>query len=151
MRCQHASGMLAWHAESVTEGESRVGRGKRKKRSVRRRVSGGNVVPAVGMCEGATPRRMEYLAITRFKNFYLISTNNCHIFYARFRHKFLSDGALPLLTSPHGGEIPPCPIYLTAPSSLEEAAALHSWQSAHSVTRAYTVLLKPISGKPRHI
>ena len=75
----------------------------------------GNVVPAVGMCEGATPRRMEYLAITRFKNFYLISPNNSHIFYARFSHKFLSDGALPLLASPHGGQIPPCPLYLTAP------------------------------------
>ena len=75
----------------------------------------GNVVPAVGKGEGATPRRMEYLAITRFKNFYLISTNNSHIFYARFSHKFLSDGALPLLASPHGGQIPPCPLYLTAP------------------------------------
>ena len=69
-------------------------------------MSSGNVVPAVGKGEGATPRRMEYLAITRFKNFYLISTNNFHIFDARFSHKFLSDGALPLLTSPHGGRPP---------------------------------------------
>ena len=43
--------------------------GKEKKRSVRRRVSSGNVVPAVGKCEGAKPRRMEYLAITKFKKF----------------------------------------------------------------------------------
>ena len=28
----------------------------------------------------------------------------------------VSDGALPLLTSPHGGQIPPCPLYLTAPN-----------------------------------
>ena len=76
-------------------------------------MSSGNVVPAVGKGEGATPRRMEYLAITRFKNFYLISTNNFHIFDARFSHKFLSDGALPLLASPHGGS-PPWPP-LTAP------------------------------------
>ena len=114
-------------------------------------MSSGNVVPAVGMCEGAKPLRMEYLAITRFKNFYLISTNNSHIFYARFSHKFLSDGALPLLTSPHGGQIPPCPLYLTAPSSLGEPAALHSWQAAHSVARVYTVLPKPNSGKPNDI
>ena len=60
----------------------------------------------------------------------------------------VSDGALPLLTSPHGGQIPPCPLYLTAPSSLREAAALHSWQAAHSVSRVVTVLVKLISGRP---
>ena len=61
----------------------------------------------------------------------------------------VSDGALPLLTSPHGGQIPPCPLYLTAPSSLEEPAALHSWQAVHSVSRVATILLKPISGKAK--
>jgi len=27
----------------------------------------------------------------------------------------VSDGALPLLASSHGGQIPPCPLYLNAP------------------------------------
>ena len=35
----------------------------------------GNVVPAVGKGEGATPRRMEYLAITKAKDIYLFFKN----------------------------------------------------------------------------
>ena len=33
--------------------------GKERKRSVKRKVSSGNVVPAVGKGEGATPRRIQ--------------------------------------------------------------------------------------------
>ena len=47
--------------------------------------------------------------VAKSKDIYLISTNNFHIFDARFSHKFLSDGALPLLASPHGGESPMAP------------------------------------------
>ena len=77
MRCQHASGMVAWHAAGVTEGESTAGRGKREKRSVKKvgvdmpgacQLSG-NAVPAVGMREGATPSRILYLAVTKQKLF----------------------------------------------------------------------------------
>ena len=42
--------------------------GKGKKRSVRRRVSSGNVVPAVGKGEGATPRRIQSFSYNISKN-----------------------------------------------------------------------------------
>jgi hypothetical protein len=109
-----------------------------------------NVVPAVGMGEGATPRCKRYSAMAKFKKFILYFINNFQISHTHFSHKLLSDGALPLLASPHGGRIPPCPLYLTAPSSLGEPAAFRSWQSAHSVSRVFTVLLKPISDSFLH-
>ena len=79
----------------------------------------GNVVPAVGMREGAKPRRIPYLAITCLKLLcriakYMISLNavpKIFILLSKFSPIFsifvsalvrVSDGALPLLTSPHG-------------------------------------------------
>ncbi|MBQ1917586.1 MAG: hypothetical protein II175_00330, partial [Schwartzia sp.] len=38
-----------------------------KSEALKRRVSSGNVVPAVGKSEGATPRRMECIAIKKPK------------------------------------------------------------------------------------
>ena len=57
----------------MTEGVNKLGRGKSKSaKRFRRKVSSGNVVPAVGMCEGATPRRMKYLSIAKLKFFILL-------------------------------------------------------------------------------
>ena len=90
----------------------------------------GNAVPAVGKGEGATPRRIPYLAITCLKLLcriakYMISLNavpKIFILLSKFSPIFsifvsalvrVSDGALPLLTSPHGNfSRAPC---LTAP------------------------------------
>ncbi len=79
----------------------------------------GNVVPAVGKGEGAKPRRIPYWAITCLKLLcriakYMISLNavpKIFILLSKFSPIFsifvsalvrVSDGALPLLTSPHG-------------------------------------------------
>jgi len=51
--------MLAWRV--ATEGENKITpREKEKSEALKRKVSGGNVVPAVGKSEGATPRRIDF-------------------------------------------------------------------------------------------
>ena len=52
----------------MTEGVNKITpREKEKSEALKRKVSGGTVVPAVGKSEGATPRRMECIAIKKPK------------------------------------------------------------------------------------
>ncbi|MDY6296252.1 MAG: hypothetical protein SPL45_08155, partial [Schwartzia succinivorans] len=48
---------------------NKLAAGKEKSEALKRKVSSGNVVPAVGMCEGAKPLRIQGFAITKHKIF----------------------------------------------------------------------------------
>ena len=58
-------------------------------------MSSGNVVPAVGKGEGATPRRIQGLVITKSKDIYPISESESDIFHISSGHKMFQMGLCP--------------------------------------------------------
>ncbi|MDY6295387.1 MAG: hypothetical protein SPL45_03715, partial [Schwartzia succinivorans] len=102
---------------------------KEKSEALKRKVSSGNVVPAVGMREGAKPLHIQGLAITKHKIFIQFPKVNPIYFIFRPAINFSQTWlVLSLLLPPTAfGCKPTC-----------------QWQAVHFVSRAYNVLLKPL-------